>query len=79
MAGLLGWLMLLSLFWWIYGVGAIGELPAWSVEEINVGDLKQAQLEEARVLVPENLPDPEEILADYPEMAEVEGRGPTRP
>ena len=69
-AGLLGWLMLLSLFWWIYGVGAIGELPEWSVEEVNVGDLSQAQLEEARTLLPEDLPDPEQILADNPEVAE---------
>ncbi len=69
-AGLLGWLMLLSLFWWIYGVGAIGELPTWSVEEVNVGDISQAQLEEARTLVSDNLPDPEQLLADYPEIAE---------
>lgn len=69
LAGLMGWMMLLSLFWWIYGVGAIGELPAWSVEEVNVGDLSQAQLEEARTLLPENLPDPEQILADNPEVA----------
>lgn len=68
-AGLLGWLMLLSLFWWIYGVGAIGELPEWNVEEVNIGDLSQAQLEEARTLLPDNLPDPEQILADNPEVA----------
>ncbi len=79
MAGLLGWLMLLSLFWWIYGVGAIGDLPEWSVEEINVGDLSQAQLEEARTLLPDSLPDPETLLAEYPEIAENfdEGEIPT--
>lgn len=66
---LFGWLMVLSLSWWIYGVGAVGDLPEWSVEEINVGDLSQAQLEEARTLVPENLPDPEQILAENPEIA----------
>ncbi len=69
LAGLMGWLMLLSLFWWIYGVGAIGELPEWNVEEVNIGDLSQAQLEEARTLLPENLPDPEQILADNPDVA----------
>lgn len=79
MAALLGWMLLLSLFWWIYGVGAIGDLPAWHVEEINVGDLSQAQLEEARGLVPENLPSAEDILAEYPEVAVTfeEGDTPT--
>jgi len=79
LAGLLGWMMLLSLFWWIYGVGAVGDLPAWRVEEINVGDLGQAQLEEARALAPENLPDPARILEENPELAAEfpEGDEPT--
>jgi hypothetical protein len=77
MAGLFGWLMLLSLFWWIYGVGAIGTLPSWRVEEINVGDLSQAQLEEARGLVPENLPSAEDIIAQYPEVAAAMAEDPT--
>ncbi|MET1049155.1 MAG: hypothetical protein ABWZ55_05955 [Acidimicrobiales bacterium] len=77
MAGLFGWLMLLSLFWWIYGVGAIGTLPSWRVEEINVGDLSQAQLEEARGLVPENLPSAEDIIAEFPEVAEAMAEDPT--
>ena len=69
LAGLFGWLMLLSLFWWIYGVGAIGTLPSWRVEEVNIGDLSQAQMAEARDLVPDNLPSVEEILADNPDIA----------
>ncbi len=79
LAGLFGWLMLLCLFWWIYGVGSIGTLPSWRIEEVNVGDLSQAQLEEARELVPENLPTSEDILAEYPEVAEQfeEGDVPT--
>jgi hypothetical protein len=70
LAGLFGWMMLLCLFWWIYGVGAVGQLPSWRVEEINIGNLEQAQLDEARELVPENLPDPAQILEDHPEVAE---------
>jgi hypothetical protein len=78
-AGLFGWLTVLSISWWIYGVGAIGDLPEWSVEEVNVGDLSQAQLEEARTLLPDNLPDPAQILADNPEIAAEfeEGETPT--
>ena len=77
MAGLFGWLMLLSVFWWIYGVGAIGTLPSWKVEEINIGDLSQAQLEEARGLVAENLPSAEEIIAEFPEVADAMAEDPT--
>lgn len=77
MAALFGWLMLLSVFWWIYGVGAIGTLPSWKVEEINIGDLSQAQLEDARGLVPENLPSAEEIIADFPEVADAMAEDPT--
>jgi hypothetical protein len=70
LAGLFGWMMLLCLFWWIYGVGAVGTLPSWRVEEINVGSISEAQMEEARELVPEDLPDAADILAENPEIAE---------
>jgi hypothetical protein len=69
LAGLFGWLMLLSIFWWVYGVGAVGTLPSWRVEEINVGNIAEAQFEEARGLVSDNLPDAEQILADNPDIA----------
>jgi hypothetical protein len=69
LAGLFGWMTLLCLFWWIYGVGAVGTLPSWRVEEINIGNLAEAQLEEARGLVPDNLPSAEDILADNPDVA----------
>lgn len=79
LAALLGWMTLLSLFWWIYGKGNVGELPEWRVEEINIGDIQNAQLEDARVLLPEDLPDAEQILADHPEVADAfdEGEVPT--
>lgn len=79
LTALLGWMMLLSLFWWIYGKGSVGELPEWRVEELNVGDIANAQLEDARVLLPEDLPDPEAILEQYPEVADQfeEGDTPT--
>jgi hypothetical protein len=76
-AALLGWLMLLGLFWWIYGKGAVGDRPGWRVEEINVGDLSEAQLEEARSLLPDNLPDPEQILAENPDLAAEFDEGDT--
>jgi hypothetical protein len=77
LAGLFGWLTLLCLFWWIYGVGAIGTLPSWRVEEINIGDISQAELEDARELVPDNLPSVEQILEEHPEIAEEFPAGKT--
>lgn len=77
LAGLFGWMTLLCLFWWIYGVGAIGELPSWRVEEVNIGDLSQAQLEEARDLTEENLPSVDQILEEHPEIAEEFDPGKT--
>lgn len=64
LTGFFGWMVILGLFWWIRpsATGPQGRVPAWEVEEINTGDLTQAQLEEARPLadVPE-LPDPDEL------------------
>jgi hypothetical protein len=77
LAGLFGWMTLLCVFWWIYGVGAIGTLPSWRVEEVNIGDISQAQLEEARELTEENLPSVEEILEQHPEVAEEFDPGKT--
>jgi hypothetical protein len=77
LAGLFGWMTLLCVFWWIYGVGAIGELPSWRVEEVNVGDISQAQLEEARDLTEENLPSVEQIIEEHPEVAEQFDEGKT--
>jgi hypothetical protein len=81
LAALFGWLMLLGLFWWMYGKGAVGNLPHWRVEEANIGDISDAQLEEARALLPDDLPDPEQILEDHPEVAAQfdEGDEPTLP
>ena len=38
--------------WWLYppGIGPPGAIPSWQIEEINHGDLSQAQLEEAHDL-----------------------------
>ena len=50
-AGLFGWMTLFGIFWWIYGIGPIGTIPEWRVQEINVGDLSVAELDEAQDLL----------------------------
>ncbi|HEY3144641.1 MAG TPA: hypothetical protein VGJ86_26150 [Acidimicrobiales bacterium] len=58
-----GWMTILGLFWWIKpsATGPAGRVPSWEVEEINTGDLPQAELEDARDLDTSNLPDPDVI------------------
>ena len=55
---LFGWMTVMGGIWTAYGIGLVGERPAWTVTEVNVGDLAEAQLEEAQ-LAPQNddLPD----------------------
>ena len=49
-AGLFGWLAIMALVWWIYGIGWAGATPTWQLTEINVGDLDAAALEQATTL-----------------------------
>ncbi len=71
MATLFGWMTIMGAVWWVYGIGMLGEGPRWEVIEINTGDLTQAALAQARPLPePFELPDPEQILADDPGLAE---------
>jgi hypothetical protein len=68
LACLFGWMMLMGLFWWTYGIGLKGTAPKWKVIEISY-DLKEAAQPRAR-----NLPDLDdqakvkEILAARPEL-----------
>ena len=49
-AGFFGWMVIMALVWWIYGIGWAGDAPTWQLREINVGDLDAAALDQARAL-----------------------------
>lgn len=72
LAAVFGWLAMLGLTWWLYppGNGPIGRVPSWHIEEINHGDLGQAQLSEANNLDTSGLPSPEELRDLTPEQVE---------
>lgn len=72
LAAIFGWLTIHGITWWIYppGNGPAGRIPSWHIEEINHGDLSQAQLEEARELDTSGLPSPEELRELTPEQIE---------
>lgn len=56
LAGLTGWMFLMGIIWWVYGIGLVGNLPSWQGQEIIVeappvgsGDLTQSVNEVAQV------------------------------
>ncbi len=64
--GLMGWMFSLSLFWWIYGIGLIGEMPTWVEREINFDRSSQTITENFdRLPPPDELPDPNALLLDF--------------
>lgn len=72
LAAIFGWLTIHGVTWWLYppGNGPAGRIPSWEIEEINHGDLEQAQLSEARDLDTSGLPTPEELREMTPEELE---------
>ena len=37
-AGLMGWMTIMGLQWWVYGIGLVGDVPTWKPIEIVAGD-----------------------------------------
>ena len=35
LAGFFGWMFIMALIWWIYGIGYTGDTPVWEVAEFN--------------------------------------------
>ncbi|HEX8582499.1 MAG TPA: hypothetical protein VF640_09220 [Acidimicrobiales bacterium] len=79
LAGLFGWMTLMGIVWWIYGIGMVGPSPTWDVVEVNYDDLSVAQLDEARALdewdeIPESAPTRGEAQAAADAFVGPEGR-----
>ena len=36
LTGLMGWMVLMGLTWWIYGIGWAGSLPTWEVQDVFI-------------------------------------------
>jgi len=72
LAGLAGWMVIITLIWWINppGIGPKGESPVWEPVEIYVDGPDIPRTEAAGSLPqPEDFPTPDQILADNPELA----------
>ena len=69
LAGLLGWLTIMGLVWWMYGIGMKGTPSHWRVVDVNIGALHQSTNTQAAALptVDENKT-VEAIRAKHPEL-----------
>lgn len=79
LAGLFGWMFLMGIVWWLYGIGMVGPSPTWQVIEVNYDDLSVAQLDQARDIdswesIPESAPTRGEAQASADAFVGPEGR-----
>lgn len=56
LSGFFAWMVIMGGFWWIRGIGYVGESVSWVVLDFNRADISQSSVEEAR-----DLPDPESL------------------
>jgi hypothetical protein len=45
MAGLFGWMTLMSVIWTVYGIGFTGNPPTWKVDQVIQGDISSSALQ----------------------------------
>lgn len=50
LSGFFGWMVIMGIIWWIFGIGWQGAVPSWHTVDINRGDLSQAAVAKARDL-----------------------------
>ena len=59
LAGFWGWMFVMGIFWWIYGIGWAGSLPSWQVQDvfIDAPGAEREGLQEAFIGEVNELPD----------------------
>lgn len=79
LTGLFGWLVILTLYWWITppAIGPRGRNNSWQVAEIYVNGTELPRTQAAQTLPhPDQLPTPQEILADNQAALEANDESP---
>lgn len=56
LAGFFGWMVIMGSFWWMRGIGYVGESVSWQVLDFNRGNIAASSVARAR-----DLPDPESL------------------
>jgi len=54
LAGFFGWMVIMGGFWWIRGIGYVGESVSWHILDFNRGAISESSVD-----VAQDLPDPE--------------------
>lgn len=69
LTGLAGWMMIMGITWAMYGIGYQGRTATWVVEEVNYGDLTEANTPVARTVPPQDeIPDARELIEGNPTL-----------
>src|SRR5688572_32516476 len=50
LTGFFGWMTIMAIVWWIFGIGWRGADPSWQTVDIVRGDLTRSSVEEVREL-----------------------------
>lgn len=56
LTGFFGWMVIMGGFWWVRGIGFVGDSVSWQVLDFNRDDISQSSVERAR-----DLPDPADL------------------
>ncbi len=56
LAGFFSWMIIMGGFWWIRGIGYVGDSVSWQILDFNRADISDSSVERAR-----NLPDPDQL------------------
>lgn len=70
-SGFFGWMFIMGVIWWIYGIGWVGRVPTWQALDMNVGCTPVTQIEGecgtkvSAVEVARRLVDPAELPVAY--------------
>jgi len=56
LAAFFGWMVIMGGFWWIRGIGFVGDSVSWQILDFNRADISDSSVERAR-----DLPDPDQL------------------
>ncbi len=62
LTGFFGWMAIMGLMWWIYGIGMKGQDPAWHIVEYNTTDTALAVTDDVQELDTSAVPDEPGLL-----------------
>jgi hypothetical protein len=77
LTGFFGWMAIMGVVWWIFGIGMLGAAPSWDVVEYNAGDVQQAVTERVTQLRLDALPQDDDGV-DYEAMSTLAEEDPDR-